>query len=76
MQTSKLIPIIVILILMLASSMTMFRLNEGQQAIITVFGKPRPAALTEPGLKFRLPWWKVHLLTSGSSGGTAMLPAP
>jgi membrane protease subunit HflC len=40
--------------------MCFFRLNEGQQAIITVFGKPREEALTEPGLKFRLPWWNVH----------------
>ncbi len=61
MKPSKLLPVIIVLVLVLAASMTMFRLNEGQQAIITVFGKPKSEALTEPGLKFRLPWWKVHL---------------
>lgn len=51
---------LVILLLFMAMPLFWFRLNEGEQAIITVFGKPRPEALLEPGLRFRLPWWKVH----------------
>ncbi len=60
MNTSKALILIGILILLFIASTMFFRLNEGQQAIITVFGKPRPEALLDPGLKFRLPWWKVH----------------
>ncbi len=62
MKTSRIAALIGALIILLVMSMSMFRLNEGQQAIITVFGKPRNEALTEPGLKFRMPWWRVHVM--------------
>lgn len=61
MDNKKLIPFLVVLFALLITSMCMFRLNEGRQAIITVFGKPRPEALNDPGLKFKMPWWKVHM---------------
>ena len=59
MQTNKLPYVIGVMILLLLASMCVFRLNENQQAIVTVFGKPREQALNEPGLKFKLPWWQV-----------------
>ena len=51
---------IALLVVLLMLPLFMFRIDEGEQGIITVFGKPQDAALTEPGLHFRLPWWKLN----------------
>ena len=52
---------LVLLLLLILLPMFMFRLEEGKQAVITVFGKPRPHALVDAGLQFKLPWWKVMM---------------
>lgn len=51
---------IAVLVILLVLPFFMFRIDEGEQGIITVFGKPKAEPLTEPGLHFRLPYWNLH----------------
>lgn len=60
MQNNKSLIIFIIILagLMLAKS-TFFVVTEGQQVIKTQFGKPIDGAITDAGLKFKLPWQKA-----------------
>lgn len=54
------LPFIILLLVMMALPLFMYRVNESEQVVVTVFGKPAEEAIFEPGLRFRMPWWKVN----------------
>lgn len=57
----KLIGAAVIAVLVLiGASMSLYRLDEAQQAIIVQFGEPIGDVIDEPGLQFKLPWQNVR----------------
>jgi modulator of FtsH protease HflC len=39
---------------------TLYTVDESQQAIVVQFGEPKGDVITEPGLKFKLPWQDVR----------------
>lgn len=51
--------IIIAIALLVISNMTFFIVTEGQQAIITQFGKPIGESVTQAGMHFKLPWQKA-----------------
>ena len=57
----KIIPLaIVAIILIVAGNFVLFAVDEAEQAIIVQFGEPKGDVITEPGLKFKLPWQNVR----------------
>ena len=54
-QAGAVIIVVVIVALLIAISGTVFVVREDQQVIITQFGKPIGAPITEPGLHFKWP---------------------
>ena len=57
MDNRKLIiPIIIILLIIFAFNDAFFVVNEKEQVVITQFGKPVGVAITEPGMKFKVPF--------------------
>jgi membrane protease subunit HflC len=56
MQSKKLIPIaVLVLIVLIIIISSAFVVNETEQVIITQFGKPVGEAITEPGIHFKMP---------------------
>jgi membrane protease subunit HflC len=52
---------IIVFLLMILISSTIFIINEQEQAIITQFGKPIGDTITEPGIHFKIPFiQKAH----------------
>ena len=49
-----------LLVLTLVGQQSVYAVPENQQAIITVFGKPKAEAKTDPGIYFCMPWWTIH----------------
>lgn len=57
MSSKKLIrSVVVLVILIIGVSSTMFIVNEREQVILTQFGKPVRSAITTPGIQFKLPF--------------------
>jgi modulator of FtsH protease HflC len=52
--------IIALLVLFIIGMTCTFVLDEADQAIIVQFGEPRGEIISEPGLKFKLPWQQVR----------------
>ncbi len=52
--------IIALLLFLIIGSACTFVLDEADQAIIVQFGEPRGDLISEPGLKFKLPWQQVR----------------
>lgn len=50
---------IILLILVIFGSQSLYIITEGKQAIITQFGKPIGEPKTQAGLEFKLPWQKA-----------------
>lgn len=60
MENNKsLLSIIVVLSVFLLGKSTFFVVTEGQQVIITQFGKPIGESITTAGMQFKLPWQKA-----------------
>jgi len=51
---------IIAVLVVIAISMSLYRLDEAQQAIIVQFGEPIGDVIDEPGLQFKLPWQEVR----------------
>lgn len=47
-------------IILVAANFTLYTVDEAEQAIIVQFGEPIGDVITEPGLKFKLPWQDVR----------------
>lgn len=52
--------IIALLVFFIIGTTCTFVLDEADQAIIVQFGEPRGDIISEPGLKFKLPWQQVR----------------
>ncbi len=51
---------VIAVLVVIALSMSLYRLDEAQQAIIVQFGEPIGDVIDEPGLQFKLPWQEVR----------------
>lgn len=58
--------------LLYAATRCVFRVDEGHVALLTSFGRPLSdgtrARVYEPGLRFKLPWHKVHVVPTMEQG--------
>jgi len=60
MQSNKsTFSIIIGVILLFVANKSFYIVTEGQQAIITKFGKPVGESITEAGMYFKVPWYKT-----------------
>jgi modulator of FtsH protease HflC len=51
---------VIAFIIVIVASMSLYRLDEAQQAILVQFGEPIGDVINEPGLQFKLPWQEVR----------------
>ena len=51
---------VVAVLVVIVASMSLYRLDEAQQAIIVQFGEPIGDVIDQPGLQFKLPWQEVR----------------
>lgn len=51
---------VIAVLVVIAASMSLYRLDEAQQAIIVQFGEPIGDVVDQPGLQFKLPWQDVR----------------
>ena len=64
--------ILLALVALLVLSNGLFVVREDQQVIITQFGEPQGDPITEPGMKFKLPFiQRPRSSTAASSSGRA-----
>jgi membrane protease subunit HflC len=52
--------VIIALIVLTIASMSLFKLDEAEQAILVQFGEPVGDVIAEPGLQFKAPWQQVR----------------
>ena len=51
---------IVAVLALIIGNLTLYTVDEAQQAIVVQFGEPIGDVIDEPGLKFKLPWQNVR----------------
>jgi modulator of FtsH protease HflC len=52
--------VVIAFVVLIFANMSLYRLDEAQQAILVQFGEPIGDVINEPGLQFKLPWQEVR----------------